>query len=301
VSDLRSKEDARLADAAIGAIAALALVAFATLSWLSYREYESQHREERETAANHRTDHRAEQGEAFCVEIPRQRARACVMQPPEPDADAKQAEYDLRAQQDMAQWAYAMFLATVAGLFVTAVGLIYVVRAFRLNAIATEHAANAADSAARANEHFVESVRAHVAIMNVGMTAQEGMPDALWVTIKNVGQSRASAVRIADHTWFGPPDDEAEYELEETGVLDLAPGQEFTESMTKLDPAKIAIAKRLLQEGKRGAFFVMGRLDYTDMLGRSQFTKFRFRADTNGGGRFEDGSMKICRTGNESS
>jgi hypothetical protein len=209
---------------------------------------------------------------------------------------------DLRAQQEMAEWAYLMVASTIAGTIVTTFGLIYVVRAFRLNAAATEHAATAASAAAAANTLSIELNRAHVAILNAEIFVESGMPGSVAILVRNVGKTIAKSVDIRDHVFFGAPNSEfmpTAFDFE--SVLDMAPDQETTKHIHSFDLASREEAARELATGAKGAFFVVGRVDYVDVVGRSQWTTFRFRAMPDAHGIFREGPMALCEAGNAAS
>lgn len=150
-------ESDRDRDLKIGGVGGGLLAVWLVFSIASCVNYKSEHRREDRYAAAQYAKQSAKEGETLCVEIPGKKARACTTQPSGPAPDAAYTQYDLNAQQDMAEWAYAMFLATVAGLIVTAVGLIYVVLAFRKNVEATNATKDAADAAKASADTAKES------------------------------------------------------------------------------------------------------------------------------------------------
>jgi hypothetical protein len=196
-----------LRNAAIGLIGASILTAFAAWGAWSLVEYQNDHTEKREKAAAYQTEHSAKQGESLCVQIPGKRASACVTNPPDTDANAKYTEYDLRAQQDMAEWAFVMVLVGLAGLGATVAGLIYIIRAYNLNASATDYARIAAEAATQqtkiAQQTLAAERRPWVAIDDVGLISFFYEPvngriafDTL-VTLRNTGQSPALDVFLS--------------------------------------------------------------------------------------------------------
>lgn len=243
-------------------------------------------------------DRQIESEAQICSEPPSTNSEACATTL----SSTKLGLADLRAQQEMAQWAYAMVLATLTGVVITALGLVYVVRAFRLNASATEHAARAADAAAAANAQSTELARAYVCILSAEISVESGLPESITICIKNVGQTLARKVDVRDHAFFGPPDaTEAPGELESEGLVDMAPGQEATKVAHSFDSGSRAIAAAQLAMGAKGAFFYFGRIDYVDLAGRAQWTTFRFKASPDANGIFRDGPMSLCRDGNAAS
>lgn len=101
------------------------------------------------------------------------RARAAMQAPPaneDPDRKEWREERDLRAQRHMALWAMWMFIATAAGVIATGVGLLYVIRAYNLNAEATRHAATAAKAATESANSFVRAERPHFMVDKIELS-----------------------------------------------------------------------------------------------------------------------------------
>lgn len=187
----------------------LTLLAAIAVSWFWFglRGYQHEHAKEREQAATYQTTNATQQIEATCAPVSRSRTTHCVASVPIPDGSNPYAEHDLRAQQDMAEWAFAMFIATIAGVVVTIIGLIYVVRAYRLNAIATDHARKAAEAATEQAETAGKALAAErrpwVSVDDVRLVgfAFEPINRAINITtiivLRNAGQSPALDVWIS--------------------------------------------------------------------------------------------------------
>ena len=161
MSEGNRRADIALVGLAIAIVAAIIVWSIAALAYQHGR-----HAQGDEQAASHQTGDGEQQWKAFCLPVPITGASACVLQPPDSDAETERSKRDLRAQEEMADWALLMFFATFTGVAVTIIGLIYIVRAYRLNAAATDHAriaANAAVAQATAAEKtFAVSSRPYV-------------------------------------------------------------------------------------------------------------------------------------------
>jgi hypothetical protein len=123
------------------------LLVIALYGGLLFVEQHRGHAEQDKRPAAYQADESEQHWEAFCSQAAGQSTATCIRQPPGSDADTQRAERDLRAQQEMADWALAMFFATVIGVVTTLIGLIYVVRAYYANVEATKAATAAADAA----------------------------------------------------------------------------------------------------------------------------------------------------------
>jgi len=100
------------------------------------REYEAEHAQERVSAAQYEHSN-VEQAVKVCLSGQDQpsfaEGVACLAQAMEVNQEAKRSAYDLKAQQEMAEWAFAMLLATLATIAVTIIGVIYVARTLALS------------------------------------------------------------------------------------------------------------------------------------------------------------------------
>lgn len=111
-----------------GVIAAITAVALAVALWggLSWTSQHREHREQRDAAASHQQEDVREQVHAQCVGAPRSRSFSCTLDAPTTPNDEQYAIQDLRAQQEMSEWAFAMFVTAVVGACITLAGVIYV-------------------------------------------------------------------------------------------------------------------------------------------------------------------------------
>lgn len=211
-------------DLAIAGVASAILLAFGVWGFLEFRYQERQHAQQRQLAAAYHAENSPEQGRSLCVEIPRRRARACVTEAPEADADTKSTEYDLEAQQQMARWAFAMFAVSLAGIVVTIAGLVYVILAYRKNAEATEHANTAALAATQSANAQIAQTRPWLKVSVVLIAPLEVTASSVTVhyriVAKNVGQTPALNVDFtSDVTNYAAGDDPDDMAYVLTNVL----------------------------------------------------------------------------------
>lgn len=146
-------------------------------------------------------------GDVICVHAPPDGALICTVASTPSGANNPYIEYDLRAQQEMAEWAFAVFLATLASIVVTLVGLIYVVRAYRLNAAATDHARVAAEAAVAqtktAQDALAAERRPWVAVEDVRLVALKydaingALNFTVLISMRNTGHSPALNVHLS--------------------------------------------------------------------------------------------------------
>ena len=79
---------------------------------------------------------------------------------PESEAENKRAQSDLKAQQDMANWAFWMFVATAATVFLTFVGVLLIWRTLVHTRDAAKSSAEMADQAIVASNAAVDAAKA---------------------------------------------------------------------------------------------------------------------------------------------
>jgi hypothetical protein len=208
----------RRAELAFAGVAAALLALVVAWAAVSYSEQERQQRNDRNESAQHEANARPEQWEATCIEVSRSRPTTCVIQPPNAQAETERSERDLRAQEQMANWALLMFFATTAGVITTMIGLIYVVRAYRLNADATDHARIAAEAAQRGQRAWLSLGPLNKSLVSASVRKwrprplpRTGIDNMLRcefeVVMENVGREPAQNIDL----WFSHiPDDYVE-------------------------------------------------------------------------------------------
>lgn len=83
----------------------------------------------------------------------------CAIHSVTSDGEQERAKYDLNAQQDMAEWAFALLLVSIASIALSVLGLVAIVWSLALNRTATEAAVGAAEQSKRANDFAEDSNR----------------------------------------------------------------------------------------------------------------------------------------------
>lgn len=174
---------------ALGLIAILA----AWYGWHQVRIYQIEKAEQRQSAAttDARNVYQCLRGLWLMEATP---FAVCLYEVAQADPDAERSNYDLQAQQEMAVWAFAMFLSSIAGVLVTGVGVVYVARTLRLTRRATDAAVEAVEVT---RELGGIQVRAFVTVGDINVSNFEvGHYPKIRLTIKNTGQSPANRFQI---------------------------------------------------------------------------------------------------------
>lgn len=167
---------------ALGAIFALA--ALGLLGLHSYRPYELEHADQRREIANYAY----ETGEEYfrdCVDVQRRvpllTALACAVEAVSANRAAAESKYDLYAQQDMAKWAYALLLVSIAGMVISIAGLAAILFSLRQTWI------NITDN----REIGQAQTRAYLAVSGGDFVIRKDGTIELNVEVRNFGQSPA--------------------------------------------------------------------------------------------------------------
>lgn len=222
-------ESNRRADLTFGIIGAIAAAALAVAVWggLSWSNQHREHREEREAAASDQQENVREQVEAQCVGVPRSRTFSCTMDAPRTPGDEQYAIHDLRAQQDMSEWAFAMFITAAIGALITLAGVIYVAMTLhetRRAAEATVEANKTARDGFRlASENAARELRAYVYIQSLsngvvknGVLEDGAIADGLIPEIRfhNSGKTPAVDAKIDFRLAVIPPDKYRDFQFD---------------------------------------------------------------------------------------
>ncbi|WP_298330876.1 hypothetical protein [Asticcacaulis sp.] len=96
----------------------------------SWRHYHEENAQERESAAYDDRGAPQKPTKITCDTDTPGRS-TCLVQPPDSEPTDKHTQTDLKAQQDVAEWAFLGVLISAAGLIVTAAGLFYVAESLR--------------------------------------------------------------------------------------------------------------------------------------------------------------------------
>lgn len=157
----------------------IVLVVISALAWASwdiFSTYKQGHADERNNATQYETS-ASEQGPESCGVVMHEIGvfgwLACLAESVSVDGGVKQAEYDLKAQQDMAAWAFGMLIVTVWLSVITLVGVLFVGWTLR----ETRRAVKAADDAVKVTRDMGEAqTRAylHAEFVKIGTEAFSG-------------------------------------------------------------------------------------------------------------------------------
>lgn len=174
-------------------------------------DYQDSHKEQRDKAAY--ADRSAIEKYFDCTDrggIPLE----CAIHSVTSDGEQERAKYDLNAQQDMAEWAFALLLATIASIALSVLGLVAIVWSLALNRTATEAAVGAAEQSQRANDLAEESNRVSrenaEADRRPWMQVAFGLPNGVKLekdgirvdvvpVVRNIGKSVAYDVWVEAH------------------------------------------------------------------------------------------------------
>ncbi|MGQ2905868.1 MAG: hypothetical protein ACT6RL_18890 [Neoaquamicrobium sediminum] len=107
------------------AATAIGLILVAGLAWYGWRDiqvYQLEHAQQRDSAA--KADTPAPDKYLECAKLPLFAATKCAIEAVQADAESERSQHDLNAQQDMAEWAYALLLVSVASIILSMIGLV---------------------------------------------------------------------------------------------------------------------------------------------------------------------------------
>lgn len=226
------------------------------------------------------------------------------------DEEKKREHDDLEAQQEMAFWAKAMFLAALFSTVVSAgaAWLLYLtLKESRRAAYASLKAAVAARQSARgADESSRRQLRAYILpyFASAKWEDEKGVllrSVRITVKCKNTGQTPGLKVRSCiwgESKTIGDTDfpDRADDPVQPKSVH--APGQKTQFIFWYQSP--IASTEDILDVWRRGdeTLFVWGRIDYEDVFGDKWHSTFRLMIPSEGVGD-ASGSFISCAEGNE--
>jgi len=169
----------------------------------------------------------------------------------------------------------------------------------------SERAVKAAEDAVGETRRIGEAQsRAYIGAFDPEIKGTETESPTVIITIRNYGISPAHKVTIRTGysvNFKGQPSDAYDKPSEKTvRGFDIGPGQtlfhpvDFSEFMWRMARATL--------DNNAGRLFVSGRINYEDVFGRKQFTRFRFRFFVNEETGIRDGrDFVLTAEGNESS
>jgi hypothetical protein len=259
---------------AIGGVVVIAVLA-AVAGFAHLAEYKRQHADERHTAANNEPKKTREQKKTTCVDVAKQSSFPCVVDTEPSDQADKYTHYDLNAQQDMAEWAFAMAALSGLGVLVTLAATMYVALTFnetRRMALASETANNATQLAVAISEDTAKrQLRAYISLESID-TIRNGNTYTVRGTFKNSGQTPATHVVSKLFAKFQSPDNQIFVGVDRAiSKLVVGPGGFFYEvdQFTETDKEAKEIEAGLL------IIFCWGEVHYVDVFGRNQELNFR--------------------------
>lgn len=130
--------------AAVGIVAILILATGLAAGYLlSYQRY---HGDQRKAAAAEQQN-QVNKIRRSCVFDPSSRVLTCDVHPEQGEGGEKYTAYDLEAQQDMAEWAFAMFAASLLGVLITGAATYYVAMTLNETRVMAGEAKRSSDAA----------------------------------------------------------------------------------------------------------------------------------------------------------
>lgn len=270
------------ASVAFSIVAVIGLVAL--LSYAKFYHYNS----ERQYKA---ISHPAAKG--VCLKLP-PLISFCPEQEGAADADAKRSDDDLYAQQEMADWAFVVALASLVGLVLSAAGIGLVYATFRKTADAVE-------AARQANEISVSSfrrqLRAYLTVDHVIITRFDvGQTIKIETRISNVGASSARGFWASVRTAVCENPETFKVSLQDFGsgsVREIAQGR-FSD--LPLSSTAVLSQEALMAFNSKTLYLlVYGVAHYRDVFGKRHFVIWRGYVHQTPEGGY---AINVCRKNN---
>jgi hypothetical protein len=228
------------------------------------------------------------------------------------DAEKKREADDLQAQQDMASWAKAMFIATIVSACVSVFATWLLFLTLKQSRAATRAAMRAAaagrQSVRLSRDSAEKQLRAYVSIIDAKAKWLEDEDDVthkvlhIKVDFRNTGQTPAHGVRswaLAKSMSTNNPSFVLEDDPESTdgaGKATQGPGQLNSIAFFKTfkNDSGVMLSWKLGSQ----SLFVFGKLEYTDVFGVHRRTSFRLVMPPQGIGS-KRGAFQTCADGND--
>lgn len=230
---------------------------------------------------------------SLCIGTDLAAIQKCVEEQVRAQHESQRSEYDLSAQQAMADWALGVLVVSFVTLIATVAGVIYV----RNTLLETRKIGN-------------KQLRAYVSVISLEIvhTSGDWMPN-IRIKFKNFGQTPAYGLKnVCDYEFHrlgqpGQPRFSVRPAHRQVGKMDLGPGQDMTSTM--LIPVSQWEVYKPLLEGKitslhRADLFVFGEVTYCDAFDEPRWTKYRFRLDIDDNGVVDGEAFRLTHQGNES-
>ena len=186
---------------ALGLVAAVILSALLIAVWQSSAIYHQRSAQAEYKAQGYASDRDAEI-EDICGRMAFGDAIECIREEIQAAQESQRAEYDLKAQQEMADWAFWMIVASVAAVVVTATGVVYVAATLGQTRKGVKAAVDVVDVT---REMGQRQMRAYVGVTKGRATYDKDTGNLQYsVTIENTGQTPAYNVQIVfQHSFVG--------------------------------------------------------------------------------------------------
>ncbi len=284
---------------ALGLVAAVILAALFTAVWQSSAIYHHRSAQAEYKAQGYASDRDAEI-EDICGRMALGNAIECIREKIQATQESQRAQDDLKAQQEMADWAFWMIVASVAAVVVTATGVVYVAATLGQTRKGVQAAVDVVDVTREMNQR---QMRAYVGIVK-GEASLDKTTGKLHyrVTIENTGQTPAHNLAIVVmHSYVGNrAKRKARFSHElysgSRGTIFPKIPAHITRSVD-FPPEFDVIQKCLDGEGE---FFVHGYMRYCDVFGRLRRTIFNSRINIKNLIAGEDKVFDIAPRGNRS-
>lgn len=178
----------------------LGIAAIAALAWSAMLWQMSANEAKRTMRAEHKAASYAQDTENRILNACRATDRAafvrCATKEIDTSHENQRAEYDLSAQQDMAEWAKWMLLAGLLTLIVTGIGVWFVRETLRATLKAVQDTSEATDAMVKQNKLTEESQRAWLIINDIKVLTVARKGDGIHVSLSwsviNTGQTPAT-------------------------------------------------------------------------------------------------------------
>lgn len=200
----------------------------------------------------------------------------CIRQVIETTHEQQRAESDLAAQRDMAKWAWAVVVVSIASVAVGLIGIYFIKRTFDKTVDAVDAARDANEIARRSAER---QLRAYMSIGSIGIEGFTGTNFDPVVFVSNKGTTPARWFRAWTQVFYlAQPD---------TDPIHFAPIVRRSTSEIAPDGShRLKIRRQSVSEASRtlilnkGIFIVIaGFYEFRDVFGRKRGGVFKFFVD----------------------
>ena len=155
--------------------------------------YKQEHADQRQAAAADQREQINEQRQSTCVDVAKRHSFPCVVDAPVSEPSEKYTQYDLQAQQDMAEWALLMALLSGLGVAVTITATIYVAKTLdetRRMVVEAERTTKAAEETIAVTRDMArDQSRAYVHAAMAEVFWDDDHPAKLSFEAQNTGQT----------------------------------------------------------------------------------------------------------------